>query len=77
MATFALLAITIAPFVALFGWIFKIGTSKPSQKWRGRSSGRLTTRDIAKNKRAQAVKDWLAHEKRMQQHARENPDHFQ
>jgi hypothetical protein len=77
MATFGLLALTLGPCLAFCGWVFKIGTGKPSEKRQGLSSGRLSARDIPKNKRAQAVKDWLAHEKRMQQHAKENPDHFQ
>ena len=76
MATLGLLGLAFGPFIAMFGWIFKFGTDSRPQKRQGISSRRLTTRDIAKNKRAQAIKDWLEYEKRMQQDARDNPDDF-
>jgi hypothetical protein len=65
MATFGLLALAFGPFIALFGWIFKMDSGSKPQQRRGISSGRLTTRDIAKNKRAQAIKDWMEQERQM------------
>ena len=85
MATFGLLSLTLGPCLAFCGWVLKIGSGTPEKerrKERLKIAGNYRTRFFTaaeqnKSKRAQAVKDWLAHEKRMQQHARENPDHFQ
>jgi hypothetical protein len=85
MFTAALLAVTFGPCLAFCGWVLKIASGTPEEerrKARLKIAGNYRTRFFSaveqhKGKRAQAIKDWLAYEERMQQAAKANPDEFQ
>ena len=82
MATFGLLALTVGPCVAVIAWLLSNAPTKEEQRQAALKAQDYTDRffsttEIPKSKRAERIKAWLEHEKKMREHARNNPDEFQ
>jgi hypothetical protein len=82
MATFGILALTFGPCIAVIAWLLSKSklTKEEQAKYRRQIRNErqfFSGPEIPVKKRAERIKAWLAYEKKMQEHARNNPDEFQ